>query len=146
MNSKTITGIAMLFCSLLLAPHLSWVQAAPLKFEHVMNIGSEGRGAGQFKCVEDFAFTRDGRLLVTDASHSYVQLFNKTSGAYIARFGGKGDDDESLEKPEGIAVDPQGNIFVADYTTGYVKEVRQGFQLAADLQRLWFGAGGDHEE
>ena len=39
-----------------------------------------------------------------------------------ARFGGKGEKDEHLDKPEGIAVDPDGNIFIADYNTGFVKK------------------------
>ena len=48
-------------------------------------------------------------------------MFDKTTGEYLGRFGGKGDEDEHLDKPEGIAVDDSGNIFVADYNTGYVK-------------------------
>src|SRR5215212_5913024 len=72
-------------------------------FEHVMNIGSTGTGEGQFKYVEDFAFTKDGHLLATDAVHAFVQVFDKTSGKFISRFGGKGDDDKHLDKPEGIA-------------------------------------------
>src|SRR5262245_18745326 len=108
---------------------IALVAAAPvmasaegLKFEHVMNFGSEGVGEGQFKYVEDFAFSRDGHLLVTDASHAWVQVFDKTTGKFITRFGGKGDDDHSLEKPEGIVVDPDGNVFVADYSTGFIKK------------------------
>ena len=65
-------------------------QAQEVRFEHVMNIGTEGTGPGQFKYVEDFAFSADGHLLVTDAAHAYVQVFDKTTGAYIDRFGGKG--------------------------------------------------------
>lgn len=96
--------------------------AADLKFVHVLDIGAEGVDEGQFKYVEDFAFTKDGRLLATDASHAWVQVFDKTSGKFLARFGGKGDGDHQLDKPEGIAVDPDGNIFVADYNTGFIKK------------------------
>jgi DNA-binding beta-propeller fold protein YncE len=102
--------------------------AAAMNFEHVMNIGSEGSGEGQFKYVEDFALAKDGNLLATDASHAYVQVFNKTTGAFVARFGGKGDEDANLEKPEGISVAPDGRIFVADYTTGYVKIYDSGYK------------------
>jgi len=91
-------------------------------FKHVMNIGTEGTGEAQFKYVEDFDFSSDGKLIyATDAAHAWVQVFDKTTGKYIARFGGKGDEDHHLDKPEGIAVAPNGNIFVADYNTGYVK-------------------------
>ena len=97
-------------------------QAGEVKFEHVMNIGSEGTGEGQFKYVEDFAFSKDGRLLVTDAAHAWVQVFDKATGKFVGRFGGKGEDDHHLDKPEGIAVDPAGNIFIADYNTGFIKK------------------------
>src|ERR1700681_2629148 len=102
--------------------------AAELKFEHVMNIGSEGVGEGQFKYVEDFAFDRDGHLLATDASHAWVQVFDKSTGKYVARFGGRGDDDHQLDKPEGIAVAPNGNVYVADYSTGFVKQYDPSFK------------------
>jgi DNA-binding beta-propeller fold protein YncE len=92
-----------------------------MKFEHVMTIGSEGSGEAQFKYVEDFAFDTNGYILVTDAAHAYVQVFDKKTGKFITRFGGKGDEDYHLEKPEGISTAPDGRIFVADYTTGYVK-------------------------
>jgi DNA-binding beta-propeller fold protein YncE len=95
--------------------------AKELRFEHVMNIGTQGSGPGQFKYVEDFAIDSKGYLLVTDAAHAYVQVFDKTTGKFVDRFGGKGDEDYHLEKPEGISVAPDGRIFVADYTTGYVK-------------------------
>ena len=95
--------------------------SSAMDFEHVMNIGSEGTGEGQFKYVEDFAFDGKGNILVTDAAHAFVQVFDKSSGKFITRFGGKGDEDNNLEKPEGISVAPDGRIFVADYTTGYVK-------------------------
>jgi DNA-binding beta-propeller fold protein YncE len=48
-------------------------------------------------------------------------VFDKKTGKFITRFGGKGDGEANLTKPEGISVDPNGNIFVADYTTGDVK-------------------------
>jgi DNA-binding beta-propeller fold protein YncE len=99
-----------------------------LEFEHVMNIGTRGMSPGQFKYVEDFALTIDGHLAVTDASHAYVQIFNKTSGAFITRFAGIGDDDEHLTKPEGISVDADGRFFVADYTTGEVKIYDRNYQ------------------
>jgi DNA-binding beta-propeller fold protein YncE len=113
---SSVLVVCLLFSATAPAP------AADLKFEHTMNIGSEGMGEGQFKYVEDFAFSKDGHLLVTDASHAWVQVFDKTSGKFITRFGGKGDSDENLTKPEGIAVDKEGNVYVADYSTGFIKK------------------------
>lgn len=97
-------------------------QASEMKFEHVMSIGTKGDGPGQFMYVEDFALSGDGKYVIaTDAAHAFVQLFDKTTGEFVLRFGGKGDDDEHLDKPEGISVAPNGDIYVADYNTGDVK-------------------------
>ena len=101
---------------------LSTASAAGLTFEHVMTIGSEGTAPGQFRYVEDFALTGNGQLLVTDASHAWVQAFGKRTGKFLQRFGGKGEDDHNLDKPEGIAVDADGHVFVADFNTGYIKK------------------------
>lgn len=99
-----------------------------MNFEHVMSIGSAGTDEGQFKYVEDFAFDSKGCLLATDAAHAYVQVFDKKSGKYITRFGGKGDEDHQLDKPEGISVAPDGRIFIADYNTGEVKIYDREYQ------------------
>jgi DNA-binding beta-propeller fold protein YncE len=119
MRIGLVSGGALVCATLALAVS---AQAQDVKFEHVMTIGSEGTGEGQFKYVEDFAFSKDGRLLATDAAHAWVQVFDKTTGKFISRFGGKGEDDHHLDKPEGIAVDPAGNVFIADYNTGFVKK------------------------
>jgi DNA-binding beta-propeller fold protein YncE len=95
---------------------------AELRFEHAFNIGVSGSGPGQFGYVEDFAFSGERVLLVTDASHAWVQVFDRVDGKFLGRFGGKGDGEQHLEKPEGIAVDGGGNIYIADYTTGYIKK------------------------
>jgi len=113
-----LSAVASALATLVVA---STTHAADISIEPVMSFGSEGNDEGQFGYVEDFAFTADGHLLVTDASHAYVQVFDQTTGAYITRFGGHGDFDEHLEKPEGIAVAPNGDIYVADYQSGYIK-------------------------
>jgi len=107
------------------------VSAAEVQFEHVLTIGSEGRAGGQFSYVEDFAFAADGSLLVTDAGHAYVQAFDPTTGRFLGRFGGKGDTDSNLDKPEGIAVGPNGDVFVADYNTGFIKKYDREFRYLA---------------
>src|SRR6187549_888097 len=111
MQLRTKFGLAALLSS---AAFLGFVASASaeMTFEHVMNIGSKGAGEGQFEYVEDFAMSKDGHLLATDAAHAFVQAFDRTSGKFVSRFGGKGDFDEHLDKPEGIAVDADGNIFV----------------------------------
>jgi DNA-binding beta-propeller fold protein YncE len=107
----------------------------------MMSIGEEGTGEGQFKYVEDFAFTKAGQLLATDAAHAWVQVFDKTSGKYLGRFGGKGDDDQNLEKPEGIAVDSESNVFIADYITGFVKKYDRSFKWLMTFSEYGAGKG-----
>ena len=120
--------LLVLICSVaLLLGGYSLEPAEGFQVEHVMNIGSEGNGPGQFMYVEDFAFDKQGYLLVTDAANSNIQVFDKSTGEYITQFGGKGDDDDKFEKPEGIAVSPEGDIFVADYTTGYIKKFDENY-------------------
>ncbi|MGE0225116.1 MAG: NHL repeat-containing protein [Acetobacteraceae bacterium] len=126
MKSILLAAAALVAGGLLFHP--APAKADGPKFEHVMNFGTEGTGEGQFKYVEDFAWTKDGKLLVTDAVHAWVQVFDPATGKFVGRFGGKGDEDQHLDKPEGIAVDPTGNIFVADYNTGAVKKYDPAFK------------------
>lgn len=114
-------NLALLLCCLLVLGLYTATHAGELQFEHVMNIGTMGTGPGQFKYMEDFALDSKGYLLVTDAAHAHVQVFDKTTGKFITRFGGKGDEDGDLEKPEGVSVAPNRDIYIADYTTGDVK-------------------------
>jgi len=92
-----------------------------------------------YKCL--FAIDSKGRLLATDAAHGYVQVFKKTTGEFITRFGGKGDEDDSLEKPEGISVTPDGRIFVADYMTGEVKVYNADYQWIKTFSDYGSGPG-----
>ncbi|MCW8327835.1 6-bladed beta-propeller [Photobacterium sp. SDRW27] len=101
------------------------VIAGKTKFKHVMTIGSKGAGIGQFRYVEDFAIDSQGRLLVTDARNSNVQIFDKYSGEYLGTF--EGGSAGKFEKPEGIAVDAVGNIYIADYVNGYIKKYDKDF-------------------
>jgi DNA-binding beta-propeller fold protein YncE len=71
------------------------VRAAPLAFEHVMDIGSSGTGEDRFAYVQDFAFARDGK--------------------FLAMWGRKGSGPGELANPRGIMVDKlTGRVFVAD--------------------------------
>jgi DNA-binding beta-propeller fold protein YncE len=80
--------------------------------------GGKGSGPGQLLYVEDFAFDPHGNLLVTDALRADVQVFSR-QGEFIARVNGN-DDIVALEKPEGVALDAQGNIWVGDYLNGHI--------------------------
>ncbi len=115
---------------------------AEMKFEHVMNIGSKGSGEGQFKYVEDFDLTVDGKhIMATDAAHAWVQVFDKTTGKFVTRLGGKGDNDGNLDKPEGISTAPDGRIFIADYNTGDVKVYDKNYKWLMSFSEYGFEPG-----
>lgn len=86
--------------------------------ELVASWGSKGSGDGQLLYAEDFAFDRHGNLLVTDALRADVQVFSR-QGEFISRVNSPGDD-VALEKPEGVALDAQDNIWVGDYLSGHI--------------------------
>lgn|GEM_PF-4180400 len=73
-------------------------------FEHVMTFGSKGTGDGQFNYPKDFDLTADKKyILVTDTVKANVQAFDRTTGKFVSKFGGKGDANHQLDKPEGIS-------------------------------------------
>ena len=122
-----------LFCVglLTISAHTSYAKAPQLKpgvqFEHVMTIGSQGAGDGQFRYIEDLAWDSDGNLMVTDAVNVNIQVFDRMTGKFIKKFGSKGEGKTQFEKPEGIAVDPDGNIFISDHASGYIKKLDKHF-------------------
>jgi DNA-binding beta-propeller fold protein YncE len=59
-----------------------------------------------------------GNLLVTDALRADVQVFSRR-GEFVTQVNSR-NDDVLLEKPEGVALDAQGNIWVGDYLSGHI--------------------------
>src|SRR5262249_19538360 len=53
----------------------------------------------------------------------------------------KGEDDASLDKPEGIAVDSKGHVYVADYNTGYIKKYGPTYQWQLTFSDYGSGPG-----
>lgn len=124
-------------------PHLK--PGMHIKFEHVLTIGSKGAGLGQFQYVEDFAWSSEEHLLVTDAVNANVQVFDKTNGDLLKHFGGTGVEEGKFEKPEGIAVDPEGNIFVADYSSGYIQKFDKNYSHIKTFADFGTAAGENME-
>ena len=78
--------------------------------------GATGTGDGQFLGrTEDMALDQHGNVYVTDPSNHRIQKFDP-AGKFLAAFGGA----ESraghglFDQPEGVAVDHEDNIYVAD--------------------------------
>ncbi len=100
--------------------------------------GSKGVEPGQFLYIEDFAVSQDGYLMVTDALRADVQRFT-TTGDFVDSFGSNETGATLLEKPEGIGVDTDGNIWVGDYLSGYL----QKYTPDLEHQATYSGPGSD---
>lgn len=84
---------------------------------HLMDIGSRGKGPGEFNLPRDLAIGRDGRLYVADGGNFRVQIFDR-EGKYISSFGKVGKQVGDFARPKEIATDKVGNVYVADAAFG----------------------------
>ena len=82
-------------------------------------------------------FDAQGDLLVTDVAEGRHGVWIiRPDGTLLRRFGKEGSGDDGFSYPNGIAVDRQGRILVADSNNGRV------IAFDADGNRLWaFGRG-----
>lgn len=75
--------------------------------------GDSGRNDGEFGGAED-VFLRNNRIYVVESSNRRVQIFS-LKGVYLDKFPRQADKQESpFKKPVAIAVDGNGNTYVAD--------------------------------
>ena len=58
-------------------------------------------------------YEKQDLVFVVDKTSTNVQVFDK-DGKFINKFGSKGSNDGQFSRPEDLAIDPQGKVFVAD--------------------------------
>lgn len=85
--------------------------------------GAAGKGPGQFSFPRAVAVDGQGRIYVADSGNNRVQVFN-ADGSFLRQFGStckldtregcQGDGRGQFNEPWGIAVDGDGNVYVAD--------------------------------
>jgi hypothetical protein len=79
--------------------------------------GSLGSGDGQFGSPTAVAVDVSGNVYVADIDGSFtnhrIQKFTST-GTFLTKWGSAGSGDGQLNTPEGLAVDGDGNVYVAD--------------------------------
>ena len=88
----------------------------------ILIFGANGTGKGQFRLPQGIAFGPDGTLYVDDSGNDRVERFtmstNDTSATWYASYGKKGIGSSApaggLNNPTGIAVAPDGTVWVAD--------------------------------
>lgn len=85
----------------------------------VVEWGSAGSGNGEFSAPEFLAIDPAGYLYVADKGNFRIQKFT-LDGAFVTAWGsaiswgGEGTGDGQFSHPEGIAVAPDGSVYVAD--------------------------------
>ena len=79
----------------------------------IKEIGTRGRGDGQFNMPLQAAVAADGTLYVLDSGNFRIQAFDP-NGNFLRAFGRPGVNPGNLARPRGIAVDDNGNIYVTD--------------------------------
>lgn len=83
-------------------------------FGLVLSIGETGKTVTHhFDGINDIASDRYGRIYVTDGPADRVAVFAPT-GEFLAEWGTHGSGPGQFTQPWGIAVDPQGCVFVSD--------------------------------
>jgi hypothetical protein len=65
----------------------------------------------------------EGDVYVADSENNRVEVFS-SSGAYLTEFNGSGTPETSFSEPRGLAVDADGNVYVADHGHGVVDKFR----------------------
>jgi DNA-binding beta-propeller fold protein YncE len=81
--------------------------------------GSEGKTAGQFSYPVGIAVDDDDNVYVADTGNSRIQKFT-SSGKFLVTWGKYGEASGPLDAPgqfdevTGVAVDSNGNVYVAD--------------------------------
>ena len=93
----------------------SRVQVFDKDFNFKRQWGSFGNASGQFSgTIPGIDYYEKGDLVfVVDKTSTNFQAFD-TYGKFISKFGSKGKQDGQFNRPEDIAIDPEGNVFVAD--------------------------------
>jgi tripartite motif-containing protein 71 len=100
------------------------VQKFDANWKFLMKWGTSGEGDGQFASPVSIVVGSQDRVYVYDNS-TRIQVFD-TNGKFLGQWNGSGNGDPPFEVPlSTLAMDAQGNIYVADLTDIYVFRPRQ---------------------
>jgi len=100
-------------------------------------IGGEGGKPGQFTYVTDAEFDRAGNMYTSEhGREDRIQKFD-AEGKYLRSWGHTGTEPGEFRRPQALAVDPQGFVFVADAANHRIQKFTDEGKLVA----VWGEAG-----
>jgi uncharacterized protein (TIGR03663 family) len=111
-------------------------------------IGQPGSGPSQFNAPRSIAFADDGSFFVADSKNHRIQHFDP-SGNFLKEWGSFGDVAQgetppgSLNEPWGIAVAPDGSVYVADTWNHRIQHFTADGEFLDSFGR--FGQGYDSD-
>jgi DNA-binding beta-propeller fold protein YncE len=90
------------------------IQVFDSKDSFIRQWGSLGMGKGQFsETAPGIAIDNNNHVYVVDKINSRVQMFDNR-GNYLDSWGSDGKGPQQLHKPEDIAVNIKGDIYITD--------------------------------
>ncbi|OGF57772.1 MAG: hypothetical protein A2Z21_10255, partial [Candidatus Fraserbacteria bacterium RBG_16_55_9] len=95
-------------------------------------------GDGQFALPQGIAVDKAGNVYVSDFGNARIEKFD-ASGAFLMKWGRRGNGEGQFNQPIGVAIDEEGNVYVSDSGNDRV----QKFDAAGSFLMKWgsFGAG-----
>ena len=81
--------------------------------EWLHDIGSSGKGDGQFVWSSGLAIDGEGDVYVSDEWLHRISIFDKR-GTFLGKWDRRGSKDGQMEGPSGLAFDVDGNLYISD--------------------------------
>nr|KAG5696243.1 hypothetical protein BaRGS_019945 [Batillaria attramentaria] len=101
-------------------------------------IGSTGKDRDEFNGPYYVAKTSQCYSVVSDTGNHRVKIHNQETGKLMAMFGRKGAKPGELFYPQGVCVDTEDNIFVADSGNYRVQQFTdRGVYLSSPVSETW---------
>ena len=89
--------------------------------QFIVSVGSKGSGQLQFYAPWAIAYNNtNNRVYVCDTHNHRITILNHDL-TFHSSFGSKGREEGHFNKPEGISVDSNGNVLVADYSNNRIQ-------------------------
>ena len=86
-------------------------------------------------------------MYVSDAGNNRVLKFSVRRQSYISEFGSSGQGERQFSNPYGICIDPEGNVFIADYGNHRIQVYNEygTFAYSFNCQQGPWGLAFDHQ-